>query len=190
MCEPVSIATLCIAVISAAASYEQQSSAQKAQSKYQEAQSKAYAEAAEENIKATNLEYTEKMAAERIQEMQEKATASADTIASNKEVMRKKGTMMASTAAGGNALNMLMADYDREEAVNANAILEQYKMNKVGHETNVSNYKISAQNTVNAQQNYIVSGSGSSSLGTALGLGAALGSAGLDTYDAYQKNKG
>lgn len=192
MCDPISlgVASLIIGVGSTGASYMQTTAAQKAQNEYQTAQSAAYAEAANQNITAANLEYTEKMAAERIQEMQEKATASADTIASNKEVMQKKGTMMASTAAGGNALTMLMADYDREQAVNANAILEQYNMNKVAHETNINSYKISAQNTVNTQQGYVVSNSGSSSLGTALGLVSSLGSSGLSAYNTYNNYSG
>ena len=156
-----------------------------AQQQYMTAQAEEYARVADLNNKAAVREYTEQSAAERISQMQEQAQASQQAQEIQRDVLRKKGTMLASTNAAGMALDALMADYEREEGLRRDNIRQQYAMRSVGHELNLSAYKDKAQNRINSQQSYIAQGSGYSggmnALGTILGIGAA----GMNAWGLY-----
>ncbi|WP_296305674.1 hypothetical protein [uncultured Desulfovibrio sp.] len=153
-----------------------------AQQQYMTAQAEEYARVADLNNKAAVREYTEQSAAERVSQMQEQAQASRQAQEIQKDALQKKGTMLASTNATGGALNALMADYEREEAVRRDNIRQQYEMRAVGHELNLSAYKDRAQNRINSNRNFIGSQSaGMNALGTILGIGAA----GLNAYGLY-----
>ena len=123
--------------------------------------------------------------------MQEQAAASQQAQDVQKEMLQKKGTMLASTNAAGMALDYLMADYEREQANRKDSIRHQYEMNAVGHELNLSSFKDKAQNRINSQQNYITQGtsfsSGMNTLGTILGIGGAAVGA-YDKYDKYNNH--
>lgn len=187
MCEPstLGIASLVIGAASAVAGGIAQAQRAQAQQQYIEAQSAEYARVADLNNKAAVREYTEQSAAERITQMQEQAQASQQAQEIQKDVLRKKGSMLASTNAAGMALDALMADYEREEAVRRDNIRQQYEMRSVGHELNLAAYKDRTQNRINSQQSYIAQGSGYSgglnALGTILGIGAA----GMNAYGLY-----
>ena len=93
------IASLLIATASAVANGQAQAQQAQAQAAYQEAQAAEYARTAELNNQAAIREYTEQSAAERISQMQEQAAASQQAQDVQKEMLQKKGTMLASTNA-------------------------------------------------------------------------------------------
>lgn len=185
------IASLLIGTASAVANGQAQAQQAQAQAAYQEAQAAEYARTAELNNQAAIREYTEQSAAERISQMQEQAAAGQQAQDVQKEMLQKKGTMLASTNAAGMALEYLMADYEREQANRKDSIRRQYEMNSVGHELNLSSFKDKAQNRINSQQNYITQGtsfnSGMNTLGTILGIGGAAVGA-YDKYDKYNSH--
>lgn len=184
------IASLLIGTATSLAEAEQQRQQAEAQAAYQTAQANEYARVADLNNKAAIQEYVEQSAAERMAQMQEQQATSASLQESQREALQKKGTMLASTNAAGGALNMLLADTEREAANNRDAIRQQYEMNAVSHEVNLHAMKDKAQNRINTQQNYIAPGvSGSNSfLTTALGIGgSAIKAYGL--YDKYSNRR-
>ena len=174
-----------IGAASAVASGIGQAQQAEAQADYVAAQSAEYARVAELNNQAAIREYTEQTAAERMNQMQEKARASQQLQETQKEALQKRGTMLASTNAAGGALNYLMADYERMEAERKDVIRQQYEWASVNADTNISAYRERAQNRINSQESYISAGSsystGMNILGTALGIGAA----GVKAYDMY-----
>lgn len=152
------IASLLIGTATSLAEAEQQRQQAEAQAAYQTAQANEYARVADLNNKAAIQEYVEQSAAERMAQMQEQQATSASLQESQREALQKKGTMLASTNAAGGALNMLLADTEREAANNRDAIRQQYEMNAVSHEVNLHAMKDKAQNRINTQQNYIAPG--------------------------------
>lgn len=187
MCEPstLGIASLVIGTASSIAGGIAQAQRVQAQQQYIEAQSAEYARVADLNNKAAVREYTEQSAAERISQMQEQAQASQQAQEIQRDVLRKKGTMLASTNAAGMALDALMADYEREEGLRRDNIRQQYAMRSVGHELNLSAYKDKAQNRINSQQSYIAQDSGYSGGMNALGTILGIGSAGMNAWGLY-----
>lgn len=187
MCTPMAlgVTTLVIGAASAVAGGIAQAQRAQAQQQYIEAQSAEYARVADLNNKAAVREYTEQSAAERISQMQEQAQASQQAQEIQRDVLRKKGTMLASTNAAGMALDALMADYEREEGLRRDNIRQQYAMRSVGHELNLSAYKDKAQNRINSQQSYIAQGSGYSGGMNALGTILGIGSAGMNAWGLY-----
>lgn len=181
------IASLLIGTATSLAGAEQQRQQAQAQANYQAAQASEYARVSDLNNKAAVQEYVNQSAAERITQMQEQESASEQIQATQREALEKKGTMLASTNAAGGALSMLMADYDRQEAMHKDSIRHQYEMNAVGHEINIGAFKDKAQNRIDSQGRYIspgVSSGGNSFLTTALGIGgSAVNAFGL--YDKY-----
>ena len=143
MCDAatVGIASLVIGTASAVAQGAAQAQQAQAQQQYIEAQSAEYARVADLNNKAAIREYTEQSAAERVAQMQEQAQASQQAQDIQRDMLRKQGTMMASTNASGMALNALMADYEREEGLRRDNIRQQYAMQSAGHELNLSALK-------------------------------------------------
>ena len=174
-----------VGAASAVASGIGQAQQAKAQEQYVEAQSAEYARVAELNNQAAVKEYVEQSAAERMNQMQEKARASQQLQETQREALQKKGTMLASTNAAGGALNYLLADYERQEAERKDVIREQYEWASANADTNIAAYRDTAQNRINGQQHYISGGSsysnGMNILGTALGIG----SAGFNAYSNY-----
>lgn len=187
MCAPMAlgIATLAIGAASAVAQGVAQARQADAQNQYIEAQSAEYARVADLNNKAAIREYTEQSAAERVAQMQEQAQASQQAQEIQRDVLRKQGTMMASTNASGMALNALMADYEREEGLRRDNIRQQYAMQSAGHELNLSALRDRAQNRINSQQSYIAQGSSYSGGLNALGTVLGIGSAGLNAWGLY-----
>ena len=179
-----------VGAASAVASGIGQAQQAKAQEQYVEAQSAEYARVAELNNQAAVKEYVEQSAAERMNQMQEKARASQQLQETQREALQKKGTMLASTNAAGGALNYLLADYERQEAERKDVIREQYEWASANADTNIAAYRDTAQNRINGQQHYISGGSSYSNdmniLGTALGIG----SAGFNAYSNYGEATG
>lgn len=178
MCEPATMfgaASFALGLISSVASMSAQQQQAQAQADYQEAQAREYAKTAELNNKAAIQEYVSQTAAERTKESQEKQSASAEAQAVQREALEKKGTMLASTNAAGGALNMLLADYDRQEGLAKDNIRHQMEMNAVDHQINVETYKDRAQNRINSQQSYVAAGvtKPNTAVGLALGIGQA-----------------
>lgn len=178
MCEPSTLfgaASFALGLVSSVASMSAQQQQAQAQAAYQEAQAAEYARAAEQNNKAAIQEYVAQTAAERTKQAQENQSASEEMQAVQREALEKKGTMLASTNAAGGALNMLLADYDRQEGLAKDNIRHQMEMNAVDHDINVATYKDRAQNRIDSQQNYVSMSSPSpnTALGLALGIGQA-----------------
>lgn len=184
------IASLLIGTASSLAGAEQQRQQAQAQANYQAAQANEYARVASLNNKAAVQEYVNQSAAERIAQMQEQESTSEQIQETQREALEKKGTMLASTNAAGGALNMLMADYDRQEAIRKDNIRHQYEMNAVGHELNIGAFKDKAQNRIDTQANYVSPGVSSSNsfLSTALGIGSAAVNA-FGLYDKYSSKR-
>lgn len=187
MCDAatVGIASLVIGTASAVAQGAAQAQQAQAQQQYIEAQSAEYARVADLNNKAAIREYTEQSAAERVAQMQEQAQASQQAQDIQRDMLRKQGTMMASTNASGMSLNALMADYEREEGLRRDNIRQQYAMQSAGHELNLSALKDRAQNRINSQQSYVAQGSSYSGGLNALGTVLGIGSAGLNAWGLY-----
>lgn len=188
MCEPATLfgaASFALGLVSSVANMAGQSQQAQAQAAYQEAQAAEYARAAEMNNRAAIQEYVSQTAAERTKESQEKQSASQEAQAVQREALEKKGTMLASTNAAGGALNMLLADYDRQEGLAKDNIRHQMEMNAVDHDINVATYKDRAQNRINSQQNYIAMSTPqpNTTLGLALGIGQAAFQ-GFNTWNA------
>lgn len=181
------IASLLINSAASLAGAEQQRQQAQAQANYQAAQANEYARAADLNNKAAVQEYVNQSAAERITQMQEQEAASEKIQETRREALEKKGTMLASTNAAGGALNMLMADYDRQESIHKDNIRHQYEMNAVGHEINIAGFRDKAQNRIDSQARYVAPGvsTGNSFLTTALGIGSAA----VNAYGLYDKYK-
>ena len=172
------VAQFVIGAASSVASGVSASQQAKAQAQYQEAQAAEYARVNELNNKAAAQEYVEQSAAERMAQMQEQAKASQQAQDVQKEAMQKKGEMLASTNASGLALDFLMADYERQEANQRDAIRHQYEMSSASSDVAIRSY----QNFIAAPS---VHNSGMNVLGTALGIGsAAFGAA--DKYYKYK----
>lgn len=184
------IASMVIGTATTLASASQQQEQAQAQAEYQAAQASEYARVSDLNNKAAVQEYVNQSAAERITQMQEQAATSEKIQETQREALEKKGTMLASTNAAGGALNMLMADYDRQEALHKESYRQQYDMNAVSHEINIAGMRDKAQNRINSQANYVSPGVSSSNsfLTTALGIGSSAITA-YGYYDKY-KNKG
>lgn len=183
------VASFVIGAASSVASGVSASQQAKAQAQYQEEQAAEYARVNELNNKAAAQEYVEQSAAERMAQMQEQDKASRDAQEVQKEALQKKGEMLASTNASGLALDFLMADYERQEANQRDAIRHQYEMSSASSDVAIRSYRDKAQNRINSQQNYIAApstyNSGMNVLGTALGIGsAAFGAA--DKYYKYK----
>lgn len=184
------LASLVIGAATSMASAEQQRQQAEAQSEYQSAQAAEYARVSDLNNKAAVQEYVNQSAAERINQMQEQQATSEKIQETQREALEKKGSMLASTNAAGGALNMLMADFDRQEAVRKDSFRQQYDMNTAGHEINIAGMRDTAQNRINSQAKFISPGASSSNsfLSTALGIGSAAISA-YGQYDKYN-NRG
>ena len=183
------VAQFVIGAASSVASGVSASQQAKAQAQYQEEQAAEYARVNELNNKAAAQEYVEQSAAERMAQMQEQDKASRDAQEVQKEALQKKGEMLASTNASGLALDFLMADYERQEANQRDAIRHQYEMSSASSDVAIRSYRDKAQNRINNQQNFIaapsVHNSGMNVLGTALGIGSAAFGA-VDKYYKYK----
>lgn len=193
MCDAFSIpiATALLGVASTITTAEQANQQANAQAEYQEMQAKEYARTTEMNNQASVKEYAEQSAAESIKEMQEKASAAREKQAIQSDALQKKGTMMASTNAAGVAMDYLLADYGRQEANQKDAVDEQQSFNAVSHALNKESFQRKAQNTINSQQSFISQGvsSGSSAIGTILGIGSSALS-GFNLWKKYDTDTG
>ncbi|UAJ16912.1 hypothetical protein KUD97_07930 [Desulfovibrio desulfuricans] len=184
------ITSMLIGTATALAGAEQSRQQAEAQANYQEAQAAEYARVSDLNNKAAVQEYANQAAAERITQMQEQEATSEKIQETQREALEKKGTMLASTNAAGGALTMLMADYDRQEAMRKDSMRHQLDMSSVNHELNIAAMHDKAQNRINSQANYVSPGvsSTNSFLTTALGIGSSAITA-FGYYDKYS-NKG
>lgn len=179
--------TLALGAASTVASYVGQQQQASAQAAYQNTQAKESARANDLNSKAAISEYVEQSAAERIKQMQEQQATALEEQKIQRETLQKQGTMLASTNASGIALDMLMADYQRQEANEKETVRQQYRNSTVESAINISGYKDRAQNRVNSQSTYLAPGVNNPSLA---GLAIGLGSAGLNAYTTYNKWEG
>lgn len=184
------ITSMLIGTASTLAGAEQSRQQAEAQASYQSAQAAEYARVSDLNNKAAVQEYANQAAAERITQMQEQQATSEKIQETQREALEKKGSMLASTNAAGGALNMLMADFDRQEAVRKDSFRQQYEMGSVGHETNIASMHDKAQNRINSQASYIAPGVSSSNsfLTTALGIGSSAVTA-FGQYDKYSTKR-
>lgn len=187
MGDPISIATLAIGAASAVASGISTIQQNKAQSAYNQAQAEAQKQAWEQNSKATAQEFADQTAAERVAQMQEKEKTAMEVQEAQKEALRKAGTMMASTNAAGGTLNILMQDYERQEAQAKETLRNQYAMQAVASDFAVHSYRNKAQNRLDSQTGYTYIDSGSNVGMTALTTALGIGQAGLNAYDTYHK---
>lgn len=175
--------TLALSAAGTVAGFAAQQQQASAQRDYQNAQAKENARANELNNKAAVQEYVEQSAAERIKQMQDQQSTALEEQKIQKEALQKQGTMLASTNASGIALDMLMADYQRQEASEKETVRQQYKNSTLESAINISGYRDRAQNRINSQQTYIAPGVNNPSLA---GLAIGLGSAGLNGYNTYE----
>lgn len=178
-------ATFLIGTVSSIMENEAANQQYEAQKAYQKAQQEEYIRTANLNNQAAAQEAVNQMATERIQQMQEQQATAREIQRTQVEALQKKGTMMASTNAAGGALDALMADYERQEAVNKDVLREQYQMQSIGHDLNTQAMVDKAQNRINSQGSYISAPitNNSSFLSTALGIGKA----GLNAYGIYDR---
>ena len=182
-------ASLAVGVASAAVSGISQYQQAQAQKEYNEAQAKQYKLTAEKNSKAAALEYADRMAAERVTQMQEKKKAAIEIQQTQRETLQKQGTMLASTNAAGGTLNMLMQDYERQKGIADEQFRQQYNMAADAADISIDSYRKKLINTIEGQQGYVYMDSGSG-LGTALiSTGLGIGKAALGAYTAYNDNK-
>ena len=186
MCEPVSITTAVVSIMSTAASMYAQKQNADAQADYQEAQSAEYARVAKINQENANREFIESSAAERLKQSQDQASASEEMQALQRERMEKQGQALASSESSGTALDMLMADFHRTEAQKKDVIKQQLEMAGVGADTTIRGYGDRRTSRMNSQGSYITSPVNQPNyLAGALQIGAA----GLDSYNDYKKGQ-
>ena len=187
MADPMSWTMLAISAVSAVASGVSQYQQGQAQKRYNAAQAENYRKAIEQNNKATAIEYADKMAAERVNQMQEKKKTAQQIQQTQRELLQKSGTMVASTNAAGGALQYLMDDYTRQEAQSKQAFRDQYGMAADASNIAIDAYRQKAQNQMDSQQGYTYMGDTSGGLGGAL-ITTALG-IGRGAVDAYAYDK-
>lgn len=183
-----SYAMLAMSIASAVAGGVSQYQQASAQRKYNQAQAENYRKTIEQNNKATAIEYADKMAAERVNQMQEKKKTAQQIQQTQRETLQKSGTMMASTNAAGGALQYLMDDYTRQEAISKQAFRDQYGMAADSSNIAIDAYQKKAQNQMDSQQGYTYMGDTSGGLSgtmitTALGIGRGV----VDAYGSYKK---
>lgn len=189
MCEITTALSVATAVMGGLGTVAQAVSANQqmqAQAAYQEAQAREYARAAELNNQKAIREYEEQSAAESIKEMQENAAASREKQDIQRDMLQKRGTMLASTNAAGMALDYMLTDYGRQFGTQMDKVSEQSAFNAQAHAVNKATYQRQAQNTIDSQQSYIapsVSSGGASAIGTALGIGSSI----LNGANMYMK---
>lgn len=150
-------AGLALAIASTVASTYAQTQQAEAQKAYQEAQSAEYARAAAINQENANKEFVESAAAERIKQMQSRASASEEEQRLQRERLEKQGKALASSEASGMALDALMADYYRSEAQKRSIIQQQLEMSGVGSEITIGGYRDRRDSRMNSGSNYIPS---------------------------------
>lgn len=176
--------SLAIGAASAVASFAGQQQQANAQAAYQKAQATENARVNDLNNQAAVREYVEQSAAERMKQMQDQQATALEEQKIQRESLQKQGTMLASSNASGIALDMLMADYQRQEANEKEVVRQQYRNSQLEAAVNISGYKDKAQNRINSQSTYIASPVSDPS---ALGLILGLGSAGLNAATTYSK---
>lgn len=181
-----SYAALAISAVSAVASGVQQHQQMKSQQRYNEAQAENYRKTVEANNKQTAIEYADKMAAERVNQMQERKKTAQQIQQTQRESLQKSGTMMASTNAAGGALQFLMDDYTRQEAISKQAFRDQYQMAADSSNIAIDAYQKKAQNQMDSQSGYTYmdSGGGLASLGISTAL--QIGGAAVGAYGQYK----
>lgn len=156
MCNPAAVG-LAITIASTAASMYAQHEQADAQKAYQEAQSEEYARAAKINQENANREFVESSTAERIKQMQERASAAEEEQRLQRERLEKQGKALASSETSGMALDALMADFYRSEAQKKSVIQQQLEMSGVGSETTIGGYQNRRDSRMNSQGKYITS---------------------------------
>lgn len=176
--------SLALGAASAVASYTGQKQQADAQAAYQEAQANENTRVNALNNQAAAHEYVEQSAAERMKQMQDQQSTALEEQKIQRESLQKQGTMLASSNASGLALDMLMADYHRQEANERQVVKQQYRNSQLESAVNISGYKDKAQNRINSQSTYIASPVSNPS---ALGLVLGLGSAGMNAATTYKK---
>lgn len=184
MCPPVLLAaSLAISLAAGVAGHMAQQAQSDAQVKYQEALGNAHNEAAVNNANSAIREQVEQAAAERTAQMQEQEATSRELFNLQIERLKAQGEAAASSEAAGNAYDMLMADYNRQEAQKKDVLQEQLKMQGVQHDFTVSGGRDRADSRIKAQQGFTASPVSQPSWGlTALGIGADMASKGTSYY--------
>lgn len=178
---------LAVSVASAVASGVQQYQQGMAQKKYNEAQAENYRKTIEQNNKATAIEYADKMAAERVNQMQEKKKTAQQIQQTQRESLQKAGTMMASTNAAGGALQYLLDDYTRQEAISKQAFRDQYQMAADSSNIAVDAYQKKAQNQMDSQSGYTYMDSSPSLASIGISSALQIGAGAVSAYDSYKK---
>lgn len=173
-------AGLALAIASTIASTYAQSEQAEAQKAYQEAQSAEYARAAKINQESANREFVESTTAERIKQMQERASAAEEEQRIQRERLEKQGRALASSETSGMALDALMADFYRSEAQKRSIIQQQLDMARVGSEITIGGYKDRRDSRMNSQSRYITSPVNQPNY---LASALQIGQAGLDYYN-------
>lgn len=173
-------AGLALAIISTAASTYAQYEQAEAQKDYQEAQSAEYARVAKINQENANREFVESTTAERIKQMQEKASAAEEEQRLQRERMEKQGQALASSETSGMALDALMADFHRSEAQKKSVIQQQLEMSGVGSEITIGGYKDRRDSRMNSQSRYITNTVNQPNY---LASALQIGQAGVDYYN-------
>lgn len=173
-------AGLALAIMSAAASTYAQKEQADTQKAYQEEQSAEYARVTKINQENANREFVESSTAERIKQMQERASAAEEEQRLQRERLEKQGQALASSETSGMALDALMADFHRSEAQKKSVIQQQLEMSGVGSEITIGGYQDRRDSRMNSQSRYITNSVNQPNyLATALQIGEA----GVDYYN-------
>lgn len=174
--------SLAVSVASTALSYAGQQQQANAQTAYQEQMARQQNEYIKQNAEAANTAYIEQAATTNIQLGQKQTAAAQDLQQQGTARLRAQGTATASSESAGLSMDMLMADYERQEATYRDSIHQQLEWDMEQGAREVSGFRAQAQDRINSARPYTPSPVSSPSLAGAL---IGFGGQALDAYRRF-----
>jgi len=160
MCEPVSTTTmlyasLAMSAASAGMSYMQQSQQASDQADYQNRQAAAQESYRQENARRANSAYIEEAAGVQ-QQLVEKEIASGQEIEDlQEERLREQGALMANSEAAGLSMELLTADFHRQEAGYRDRASLQMELDSKQAQQTIKGFRAKAEDRGNSVRPYI-----------------------------------
>ena len=105
----------------------------------------------QQNAVTANTDAVEKYAQNQLQQIQEEAKATQERIANKAEVVKARGTTLASTVNGGSSVNSVLNDIERQGAKNDNVTnvnVRNAQVQKLANDTSIKNEAQSRINSV------------------------------------------
>jgi len=191
MCEPVSTSTMLYASLAMSAaqagmSYMQQSQQASDQQDYQNRQAAAQEQYRQENARRANSAYIEEAAGVQQQMVEKEVASSQETQDLQAERIREVGKLAANSEAAGVSMELLTADFYRQEAGYRDRSSLQMELDGQQAQQTIKGFRAKAEDRGNSVQPYIPEPVSQPSL---IGAGLQFAGGAVSAYGKYGTKK-